>query len=331
MVFHLFLSLIEPPRLPIQLTHSIDEARSTCKQYLPTTKQPLGSKPSLLKILPYLYWCVIKTHRYKSITLVTLCVLASRCGIKLQHIILSLISLNVLVYIRQVYRIRKWSNNYTGNQYKPYPNLKDESYYHDTTLIESSYKLGVAKYYAVQKIIFQPISGYCGYATLNTVFASIAVQQNKFPLDNGILHYYQTNYISDHAMMLLLDQLKSKHILSEQLGIARYENLCGADYNIFLSHIHQLNNPQYRYIMYWHRSPLFFCDSTIDKRYQYQTTVHWSPIVSYDKSNNLVMVLDVNEDYSEFLVTPERLYDAVNINDFVRGGKMGLIRLILND
>lgn len=41
------------------------------------------------------------------------------------------------------------------------------------------------------------------------------------------------------------------------------------------------------------------------------------------------MILDVNQDYSEFLVSPKRLYDCLDIPDYARGKKMGLIRITL--
>jgi|ERR1700730_6234041 len=94
-----------------------------------------------------------------------------------------------------------------------------------------------------------------------------------------------------------------------------------------MKHIHELNNPKYRYIACWHRSPLFFCHADAALRTQSQVMVHWSPLAAYLPDSNALMVLDVNPSYDGFMVTPERFYSTIDIRDFVSGKYLGLVRI----
>jgi hypothetical protein len=98
-----------------------------------------------------------------------------------------------------------------------------------------------------------------------------------------------------------------------------------------------------RYFACWHRSPLFFCHNAAI-RSNSTAAVHWSPLAAYlprqfvrdstatspsdykDIEDGLVMVIDVNQSYGPFFVSPRRLFDCVNLRDYT-GSYLGLLRL----
>jgi hypothetical protein len=82
----------------------------------------------------------------------------------------------------------------------------------------------------------------------------------------------------------------------------------------FEAQLRSSNDPRRRYIVNFHRGPLFG-----------EGHGHHSPVGGYLEPENLVFVLDTNERYRPFLVEPRRLYEAMNTVDTTGGKKRGLL------
>lgn len=127
-------------------------------------------------------------------------------------------------------------------------------------------------------------------------------------------------------MLDLLSRLQSSF---PQLGISEIENLTSLDRPSFLSLLrNNLNDPSSRYILCFHRAPLFFCSPPSKAT---AMAVHWSPLHGYLQDEDVVAVGDVNKDYGTWLARPERIWDACGegIVEYggPGGGRMGLIRI----
>lgn len=75
------------------------------------------------------------------------------------------------------------------------------------------------------------------------------------------------------------------------------------------------NEPSRRYVINFDRAPLFGTGGG-----------HHSPIGGVLEPEGLIFVLDVNASYQPWLVTPARLFEAMNTVDHASGQKRGLLR-----
>jgi Phytochelatin synthase len=82
----------------------------------------------------------------------------------------------------------------------------------------------------------------------------------------------------------------------------------------FLEEMKKVNDPVRRYIINFHRKPIFGTGGG-----------HHSPIGAYLEKEDLVLVVDVNENYGPWLIERARLYAAMNTLDGDK--KRGLLRL----
>lgn len=79
-------------------------------------------------------------------------------------------------------------------------------------------------------------------------------------------------------------------------------------------HVRKFNDPGRRYLVNFRRGLLFG-----------KGTGHHSPIGGYLEAEDLVFVLDVNGSFEPWLVTPERLFQAMDSIDSATGKKRGLL------
>jgi hypothetical protein len=151
------------------------------------------------------------------------------------------------------------------------------------------------------------------------------VAERELALQCGLLEYRAPAYVDINTMMELCESVAESH----RLPIAAVEKFSALSYAGFLEHARNFNDPKYRYLMIFHRSPLFFCAQPPAARMEQASAVHWSPVVSYDTHTQLICVLDVNDSYGPWLVHAEALYRAVNVRCWVEGEPMGFVRLTL--
>jgi hypothetical protein len=85
-------------------------------------------------------------------------------------------------------------------------------------------------------------------------------------------------------------------------------------YEQFRAELRHSNEPGRRYLINFHREPLFG-----------EGHGHFSPIGGYLEERELVFVLDVNARYQPFLVDTHRLFEALDTVDSATGKKRGLL------
>lgn len=84
----------------------------------------------------------------------------------------------------------------------------------------------------------------------------------------------------------------------------------------FRARLHEVNNPGVRYIVNFHRGPLFA-----------RGHGHFSPIIAYLPERDMALVGDVNAAYQPFLVNAERLWAATRVLDPATDEPRGLLRI----
>jgi hypothetical protein len=101
----------------------------------------------------------------------------------------------------------------------------------------------------------------------------------------------------------------------------------GADgYDSFLKAIKLANDPKFRISCNFLRSPLFGIPGYLPADLIFVVFGgHFSPIIGYDEDTDLVAVFDVNHKFGMFLVSPKRLYEAVNTYDRSANNTRGLV------
>jgi hypothetical protein len=84
----------------------------------------------------------------------------------------------------------------------------------------------------------------------------------------------------------------------------------------FRAEMAQVNDPARRYIVNFHRGPLFGKGGG-----------HHSPVAAYLPEQDLVLVADVNRTFQPWLVSTDRLFQAVDTVDPSGKQKRGLLRI----
>jgi hypothetical protein len=87
-------------------------------------------------------------------------------------------------------------------------------------------------------------------------------------------------------------------------------------YEEFREHLRHSNDPSQRFVINFHRGPLFG-----------EGHGHFSPIGGFLEDRDLVFVLDVNARFKPFLVDARRLFEAMDTTDSASGKKRGLLAL----
>jgi hypothetical protein len=90
--------------------------------------------------------------------------------------------------------------------------------------------------------------------------------------------------------------------------------LRGLTFEGFMDHVRRSNDPRHRYVVNFHRGPLFG-----------QGSGHHSPLGGYLEAEDLVFVLDTRDTYQPFLVSPRRLFAGMNTVDSTGGKQRGLL------
>ncbi|KAI9013481.1 hypothetical protein DFJ74DRAFT_682282 [Hyaloraphidium curvatum] len=322
---------------PIRIVHSEDDARRDAVTSMPPS---LLSAKALRLIAAMLGTFVEESGvRLPTAVISTALVVLFRDRLTparaLAVVPTTLAAVSAVLVGRRWLQIRSWTRNGTTNEFKTFPDVREEPPYQAPALLEQMMVQIPAKYF--QHICYQPISGYCGYATINSVLASISFMATGTvntgdPFHVGILAYPPVpGYVSVPTMLDLLRRVQREVPMAL---IANVEDLTKLDKEAFLAEIRTgMSSPRFRHIVCFHRYPLFFGDpsATDAERAAGRMKVHWSPVLSYLQGEDLVGIADVNQDFGTYLVPPERLWDACG-DEIVElggpgGGRMGLIRI----
>jgi len=187
------------------------------------------------------------------------------------------------------------------------PSIKSEPTYQDAALLERAWHLPVAATYQ-RRLFFQPNGSVCGPTSVANVERSLGSESATV---DSVLKGTGECWSGICWMGLSLDELAevARHATGRKVTVLR--NLTLAQFREELTHV---NDPARRYIVNFQRAPLFAKGGG-----------HHSPIAAYLEPEDLVLVLDVNENFKPWLVKSERLFKAVDTGD--TGKKRGLLRI----
>lgn len=180
--------------------------------------------------------------------------------------------------------------------------------YQDPALLARAWQLPVARRFG-QRVIPQRNRSSCGPSSLANVAISLGGAHSEASVVAGT---------GKCRFGICLGGLT----LDELGDIARVNTwpqvtvLRGLSFDAFQAALPFFNDPARRYIVNFHRRPLFG-----------RGHGHFSPIGGYLAERDLVFVLDVNADYRPFLVRPRRLFEAIDTTDDASGQKRGLLAL----
>jgi hypothetical protein len=185
--------------------------------------------------------------------------------------------------------------------------IKDARGYQDPVLLEKAWALPVARLYR-SDIEFQQNVSVCGPTSIVNVLHSLHQRADQATILEGTGVSTVMGYLPGGVT---LDQLAK--IASQKVG-GRVTLMRDLDLADFREHLRLTNDMSRRYVVNFTRGPLFGTGGG-----------HHSPIAGYLVDEDLVLILDVNEQYGPWLVKSERLYEAMNTLDVGARKKRGLL------
>jgi hypothetical protein len=197
-----------------------------------------------------------------------------------------------------------------GVDYSHAQSIKSTHEYQDGALLERAWALPVASIYRKDGVDFQHNGSFCGPTSAVNVMRSLGESADQ-------AHVLDDTDAHPHLGMLwggiTLDHLAEivKHKSGKRVTVLRDLTLAE-----FRAEMAKTNDPAARYIVNFHRGPLFATGGG-----------HHSPIGGYLAAEDLVLVVDVNQKYKPWLVPTARLFAAVDTVDKSTGKKRGLLRI----
>jgi len=197
-----------------------------------------------------------------------------------------------------------------GVDYSHAASIKATHEYQDPALLDRAWALPVAAIYKRDGVDFQGNGSFCGPTSAVNVLRSLGASADQAHILDGTAEH-------PHFGMLFggitLDQLAD--VVREKSG-KRVTVLRDLTLEQFRAEMARANDPALRYIVNFHRGPLFAGGGG-----------HHSPIGGYLAAEDLVLVVDVNKKYQPWLVPTARLFAAVDTVDKQTGKKRGLLRI----
>jgi hypothetical protein len=187
------------------------------------------------------------------------------------------------------------------------PSIKKEATYQDAALLQKAWRLPVAATFQ-RRLFFQPNGSVCGPTSIANVQRSLGSESASV---DSVLKGTGECWTGICLMGLSLDELAevARHATGRKVTVLRNLTL-----SQFREELHHVNDLDRRYVVNFQRAPLFA-----------QGGGHHSPMAGYLEDEDLVLVLDVNENFKPWLVKSERLFKAVDTGD--SGHKRGLLRI----
>jgi hypothetical protein len=197
-----------------------------------------------------------------------------------------------------------------GADYSHVTSIKTAWEFQDSALLARAWALPVASIYKGDGVDWQENPSFCGPTSAVNVMRSLGEQADQHSILAGT-HYWTVFGLLPGGMTL--DDLAA--LVREKSG-KHVDVLRDIDLATFRRELAHANDPSRRYIINFHRGPLFGTGGG-----------HFSPIAGYLESADLVLVLDVNRKYQPWLVPTERLFQAMDTVDRSAGRKRGLLRI----
>ena len=187
--------------------------------------------------------------------------------------------------------------------------IRQAEIFQDAAELDRAWSLPVASRYRAAGLEFQGNGSLCGPTSLvNLIRSTGGVASQETILEGaGVKTYF--GYLPKG---LTLDALAD--VARRRVGAERVHVLRDLDLAAFRAAMREANDPSRRILVNFHRGPLFGTGGG-----------HHSPIGGYLEDQDLVLVLDVNRAYQPWLVSTERLFEAVDTVDSSSGRKRGLL------
>lgn len=186
------------------------------------------------------------------------------------------------------------------------PSIRETVTYQRADLLARAWTLPVARAFP-RPLLYQSNGSLCGPSSV----ANIARSFGERATEESVLDDTGLCWSGLCFMGLSLDEVEK---MAHAKMPGRVELVRDLSYAQFREHLPRFNDPARRYLANFHRGLLFG-----------KGTGHHSPIGGYLKADDLVFVLDVNGSFEPWLVTPERLFRAIDSVDSATGKKRGLL------
>ena len=167
-------------------------------------------------------------------------------------------------------------------------------------LLEKAWALPVARLYS--PLLSQSFTSICGPTSVANVLRSLQVRTGKNPLRGFGLRAMSLDQVVREAAEVVPPAWRVDAVRPRTVDELRAE-------------LRAANDPSRRYLTNFARSSLFGGG-----------TGHHSPLGGYLEHEDLAFVLDVNRGFGPWLVSTERLLDAMNTSNDRSGVTRGLAR-----
>ena len=186
------------------------------------------------------------------------------------------------------------------------PSIRETATYQQADLLERAWTLPVARTFP-RPLLYQSNGSLCGPSSVANIARSFGARATEDSvLDGTGLCWSGLCFLG-----LSLDEVAQ---LARATTRGQVELVRDLTYARFREHLPRFNDPARRYLVNFHRGLLFG-----------KGTGHHSPIGGYLQAEDLVFVLDVNGSFEPWVVTPERLFRAIDSVDSATGKKRGLL------
>jgi hypothetical protein len=203
-----------------------------------------------------------------------------------------------------------WTYSQAEGEYDHVVSIRTEHSFQDPALLEQAWALPVAAAYRDDGYEYQANPSFCGPTSAANLLQSQGIATDQ----NAVLDGTEIRPVFGILPAgLTLDQEADLLRAATGQTVTVMRDLDLAAFRAELAHA---NDPTRRYIVNFHRGPLFAAGHG-----------HFSPILGYLAEADLVFVGDVNEDFRPFLVPSARLFEAMNTIDTFNDKKRGLLRV----
>jgi Phytochelatin synthase len=179
--------------------------------------------------------------------------------------------------------------------------------YQDQERLARAWALPVAHEYSAE-IRYQTKGSRCGPSSLANILGSLGDEDDT---EDEVLAGTGYCWLGQCLPGLTLDEVAE---IARAKTDAQVTVLRDLDLEGFREHLRRSNDPDRRYLINFHRGPLFT-----------QGGGHHSPLIGYLEAEDLVFVLDVNEEFQPWLVPAPRLFAAMDTIDDSTAQKRGML------
>jgi Phytochelatin synthase len=183
----------------------------------------------------------------------------------------------------------------------------ERSVIHEQSLLDKAWRLPTASAFG-HHVDYQSNQSLCGPASIANILRSFGESADT---ENKVLAHTTKCWSGICFLGLSLDELADVTRTATKRSVTVLRDLTPEAFRDELRHV---NDPNRRYVINFTRAPIF--GSGLG---------HHSPIGGYLEAEDLVLVLDVNEQFKPWLVERSRLYNAMNTMDGNK--KRGLLRV----